>query len=62
MKYLIGTVALIFSIILSLMIAYCIYRAFNGDMSWAFVMLGLILPDALALIIAQAAFHAVRDY
>jgi hypothetical protein len=61
MKYFIAVSALLLGILLGVAAFYCGYRAYE-DITWGFVMLGLMLPAAVALLIAQAAFHAVKDW
>lgn len=62
MRYLIGILAFIVFLILGSSAAYCGYRAITDELSWGFVMVGLMLPTALALLIAQAGFSAAREY
>jgi hypothetical protein len=62
MKYIIGTVMLGISMILSFCVVYCIYMAFASGLAWLFVGLGVAMPCVVAWLITSAAFSAVKDY
>ncbi len=62
MKYLIGSIALIPAVILTLSVVYCLYMAWISGLAWIFVAIGVALPAAICILIVIAAFSAAREY
>lgn len=62
MKYLIGSIALIPAVVLTLSVLYCLYMAWISGLAWLFVAVGVAMPATLCILIVVAAFSAAKEY
>lgn len=62
MRYLISTILLIIVVVLSLMLAYCVYMGLVYNWGWFLVGLGILTSDVVAFLALTAAIPAAKEY
>jgi energy-converting hydrogenase Eha subunit A len=62
MKYIIGTIFALFTVILVSLVVTCVVLTFTSSVLYAFVALGIAFPAVVAFAGTTAAFSAVKDY